>query len=769
MPRAAPSVAASRRHRVPGLAELARLHGVQSFYYDFSHGRRSASPEALIALLRALGAPVERPADVGEALRARREASWRTPLEPVHLAWDGRPLPIELRLPAVHANARAQCTLAMEDGDARVWRARLAELEREAEHEHFVAKRLPLPSPLPAGYHRLRIEGIGQPAETLVISAPRRAYGPDRREWAGFLPLYALRSRRSLALGDLGDLHELARWLGALGGSYVGTLPLFAAFLDPGVEPFEPSPYAPASRLFWNELYLDLERAPGLERSAAARELIASQEFRRPARREVGRDSVDWRRVAELKQRVLADVAGSFDTSDPSFRRFVARRPRLRQYAEFRAAARRLGVPWSEWPARLRDGRLRASDLDPADVRYHEYVQFAMDEQLAELAPARGADASSTGERRGAGPAEGGRAGEQEGRTGAQGSRRASDTRREESRPPALMPPAEDEASSEPLPAGLYLDIPLGVHRHGYDAWANPRLFPEGISAGAPPDALFGGGQDWGFPPIHPEELRRSGYRYFIDSLRTVMPFAGALRFDHVMSLHRLYWIPLGFGAKEGTYVRYRPDEYYAILSLESHRHRTRIVGEDLGTVPQEVRARMGRHHIGRMYVLQYEAVPTNLPPVGAVIPGSVASLNTHDMPPFRGFWKGEDIADRQELGLADEHAVRAELRTRADLREKLASFLTAEGWLESSADEQKVLRAALSFLAAGDDWLTLAGLEDLWGEDRPQNVPGTDEERPNWRRRARLSLDEMKRDAVVEGILRTIDRIRRHPRNSHG
>ncbi|HEU0051792.1 MAG TPA: 4-alpha-glucanotransferase, partial [Longimicrobium sp.] len=272
-----------------------------------------------------------------------------------------------------------------------------------------------------------------------------------------------------------------------------------------------------------------------------------------------------------------------------------------------------------------------------------------------------------------------------------------------------------------------------------------------------------------GFPPVHPEELRRSGYRYFIDSLRTVMPFAGALRFDHVMSLHRLYWIPPGFGAREGTYVRYRPDEYYAILSLESHRHRTRIVGEDLGTVPQEVRARMGRHHIGRMYVLQYEAVPTNQPPVGAVIPGSVASLNTHDMPPFRGFWEGADIADRQDLGLVDERAARAERRTRSELRDKLASFLTAEGWLESSTDEHSVLRAALAFLAAGEDWLTLAGLEDLWGEDRPQNVPGTSEERPNWRRRARLSLDELKRDPELDEILRTIDSIRRDPRNSHG
>ena len=247
------------------------------------------------------------------------------------------------------------------------------------------------------------------------------------------------------------------------------------------------------------------------------------------------------------------------------------------------------------------------------------------------------------------------------------------------------------------------------------------------------------------------------------------MPYAGALRFDHVMSLHRLYWIPPGFGPKEGTYVRYRPDEFYAILALESHRHRTRIVGEDLGTVPQEVRAGMGSHHIGRMYVLQYEATPNRTTPVGAVIPGCVASLNTHDMPTFAGFWDGEDIDDRLALGLIDERAARKEHEQRERLRGLLAGFLKREGWLEDDPEREPVLEAALEFLGHSDAWLTLAGLEDLWGETRPQNVPGTAEERPNWRRRARLSLEEMRRDPQIERVLRTIDRIRRDPRYANG
>ncbi len=764
------AVAPSRSGRIPGLAQLARLYGVQPYYYDVARQRRAAGPEALLALLRALGAPVERPADVRGALERRREESWTTPADPVHLAWHGRPLPLKLRLPVARADVRARCTLTLEDGDARVWSARLADLEVEAEHEgRFLAKRLPLPSPLPPGYHRLRVDGIGDPAETLIIAAPRRAFGPPAREWGAFLPLYSLRSQRSPALGDLGDLSELAAWIGSLGGSAIGTLPLFAAFLDAEVRPFEPSPYAPATRLFWNELYLDLERAPGLADAPAARELLGSAAFRHAVRREARRELVDYRQLPGLKRRVVAQLAAAFDRADPAFRRFRERHPRLDEYARFRAAVLRQGTPWREWPAPLRDGRIRAGDVDPADVRYHEYAQFAMDAQLGELAHAgRGEDVDR---RRGAGRFETDAGTRRHGDTGKRRQRRDPGGRPVPASPRPRVPVSaeEREDSDGRRPASLYLDIPLGVHRDGYDVWANRGLFPDRISAGAPPDALFGGGQDWGFPPLHPEELRRTGYRYFVDSLRTVMPFAGALRFDHVMSLHRLYWIPEGFGAREGTYVRYPAEELYAILALESHRHRTRIVGEDLGTVPQEVRAQMGRHHIARLYVLQYEANPGETPPVHAVVPDSVASLNTHDMPPFRGFWEGADIEDRQDLGLIDGAGARAERAARAELCARLASFLTAQGWLAGSADERAVLQAALAYLSAGDDWLTLAGLADLWGEDRPQNVPGTAEERPNWRRRARLTLDEMKSDPAVEGILRTIDRIRRDARHDHG
>ena len=205
---------------------------------------------------------------------------------------------------------------------------------------------------------------------------------------------------------------------------------------------------------------------------------------------------------------------------------------------------------------------------------------------------------------------------------------------------------------------GLYLDLPLGVHRLGYDTWCYPDLFVSGASGGAPPDAVFTKGQDWGFPPLHPDHLRASGYQYFIAGLRSHLQRAGILRIDHVMGLHRLFWIPAGMSASSGVYVRYPADELYAVLCLESHRSRSLIVGENLGTVPARVNAAMRRHGVRGTYVVQYELQPRSDRPLAPVHRQTVASVNTHDMPPLAAFWKGSELDDLHDLGLFDETAV---------------------------------------------------------------------------------------------------------------
>jgi 4-alpha-glucanotransferase len=307
----------------------------------------------------------------------------------------------------------------------------------------------------------------------------------------------------------------------------------------------------------------------------------------------------------------------------------------------------------------------------------------------------------------------------------------------------------------------------VGVNRDGYDVWRERQVFALEASGGAPPDAFFTLGQNWGFPPLHPEGLRREGYRYYIQCLRHHLRHAKLLRIDHVMGLHRAYWVPAGFDAHQGVYVRYPAEEFYAVLNLESHRHQAQIVGENLGTVPPHINLALERHgvrgmHVGQFGVRADTRAACETPPRTAV-----ASLNTHDTATFAGFISGADIDDRVALGLATQSDSSAEHAARGVQRNALAAYLLRAGDASavSSATPQAMLEAWLGFLARSDVELLLVNLEDLWLEAAPQNVPGTWQERPNWMRKARFSLEEIRRMPELLNLLRSIDQIRKNAR----
>ncbi len=327
---------------------------------------------------------------------------------------------------------------------------------------------------------------------------------------------------------------------------------------------------------------------------------------------------------------------------------------------------------------------------------------------------------------------------------------------------------AAEQLASAADSTPLYADLPIGVHPQGFDPTWSPSSFVPGAHGGAPPDLFFAGGQDWAFPPLHPEAMREDGYSYFISMLQRAFRHAAYVRIDHVMGLERLYWIPDGFDARHGAYVSYRFDELHALVALEAHRAGVVVVGEDLGTVPDSLRSRMAEERMLRSWVFQFESTteqPLPIPPEGAL-----ASWGTHDLPRFSAYFWGDDIDDKERAAWLTPTETAHERARRARWRQALLESIGVEesdGAAErAGADERadsaaRALRGCLDHLARSPADLVLVDLEDLWGERQPQNRPGTGTEAANWRRRATRTLRQMQHDTGIADFLRHLHRLR--------
>ncbi|HEX3824872.1 MAG TPA: 4-alpha-glucanotransferase [Mycobacteriales bacterium] len=580
------------------LRRLAHAHGIQ-LSYTASNGRRvRASHDSLVATLNALGIAVSTARNAHDLLAELERDQREAPLEPVVVVDRAGMLSSQINLPPATEPARCQISVTREDGE--VVRRGLSDLVARGGDSQRLSVDLTALD-LPPGYHELSVEGPGFVADAMLLVPPARS-SPDSRSFGVFAPAYALRGSADWGVGTFTELAQLADYVGMLGGEILGTLPMFPTSF---ATPVDPSPYLPVSRLFVNELFIDVEALPEFARSDAARAIVSSPDFTAElaALRRLPR--VDYGEVMARKRRILtlcaAELLGEPSRRRDEFEEFLAGHPELASYAGFRATGERIGVDWHDWGGS--PGELPAGPIDHGAERYHLYAQFVAADQLAAAAD------HSIGAR-----------------------------------------------------AALYLDLPLGVHPDGFDTWSRASLFAA-ATVGAPPDRLAPQGQAWGFPPLHPVRLRRDRYRYVIDCYRHLLAHAGAIRIDHVLGLERLFWIPPGAGAESGAYVRYRSEELLAIVAIEAARAGAVIVGEDLGTASGGIRPAMDRVGMLHSFVYQFSATATE--PFPQPVSPSMATLGSHDLPRFAAFWHGEDIDDRVARGVTSQQAAIVEHRDR--------------------------------------------------------------------------------------------------------
>ena len=665
------------------LRELASTHGISTEYWDWRGRHVQVGRDALVAVLAGLGVDASTPEAAQVAVTADRAARWSRMLPATVVARRGASPWFWVHVP--HGEP-AEVWIELEDGGRR---------HDIAQVDHWVdpmriggaligEATYAVPSDLPAGYHALRARCGDTTATATLIVAPDRLELPAAlergRAWGFLTQLYAVRSRRSWGIGDLGDLADLAAWSGhELGAGFVLVNPLHAG--SPAT-PIEPSPYLPASRRFANPLYLRLEAVPEAAYLGAAR-----AEFDRLA--EQGRaltdaDVIDRDACWPLKRRAL-ELLCAVELTPGRAASLAAYREReaegLGEFATWCALAEVHGGAMKEWPDELRDARsetvaaerLRLSDA----VELHVRAQWWLDEQLAAAATA---------------------------------------------------------ARDAGMGIGVVHDLAVGVDPDGADPWVLGDLLAGDCSVGAPPDAYTQAGQDWSQPPWRPDRLAEVGYAPYRAMLRTVLRHAGGLRVDHVLGLFRLWWVPAGMPPTEGAYVRYDHEALIGILLLEAERAGAVVIGEDLGTVEPWVRDYLRERGVFGTSVLWFERGWSD----EALRPEHwrelcLASVTTHDLPPTAGYLAGVHVDLRGSLGLL-ERAVEDERAVHdADVADWTA-LLVELGLLREGAGEREVVEALHRFLVRTPSRLLGVALPDAVGDRRPVNQPGTHQEYPNWR-----------------------------------
>ena len=682
------------------LRQLADAYGVATEYWDQAGERVEVGAATVTTVLRALGVDASGPDAVAAELQRVTLRDWRRVLPPVFVMRQGEDRRLWVHLP--HGTS-VRVHVDLEDGGGQDleqmdWWVDPVDVDGRLVGEASFR----LPGDLPLGWHAVQAEGDFGQASTVLVVAPRRLdpaaiTGP--RQWGFMTQLYAMRSAQSWGLGDLHDLATLAAWSGRdLGAGFVLINPLHAASPVP---PMAPSPYLPVTRRFANPMYLRIEDIPEFDelgRKAAKRVAKQAAALRAMSTSSalLDRDAV-WAAKRAALEAIFAE--GLSGKRQRRFEGYCAEQGAgLVDFATWCAISDVHGPDPREWP----DG-LRQPDADDVaafrrrhrdDVTFHMWLQWLVDEQL---------------------------------RTTQAAARDAG------------------------MAIGIMHDLAVGVHPEGADAWALADVLATGVGVGAPPDMYNQMGQNWSQPPWRPDALAEAAFVPFRDMLRTVLRHAGGLRIDHVLGLFRLWWVPDGFPAYAGTFVRLDYDAMLSVLMLEAYRAGAVIVGEDLGTVEPWVQEALSERGILGTSILWFEGEGGSPRDPDDWRREVLASVTVHDLPPTAGYLRDEHVRIRSELGLLTTPE-EVERTHSAQERAAWADILRRHGYLpfdlslDTDSGREEFVVALHRAVAGSPARLVGVAVTDVAGDRRAQNQPGTDQEYPNWR----VPLGNASGDAVL-------------------
>lgn len=552
--------------------------------------------------------------------------------------------------------------------------------------------------PLNSGVHKLFV-GTGSVREEIrVIAAPNTAPSLETmtgqsRIWGLNTALYGLHSDNTRGLGDFRDLANSAVSVGNMGAAFLGINPVHAIGW---AEHDTISPYSPSHRAFLNTAHIAADQIPGLRHCVAAQSVlhtVRQSEFQTSV--------IDYQRHYRLHSELLLELYRLFEleadaSAQLSFKTYCQSQGRsLDSFACFEALSELHGADWRDWPTELHTGNISDIGISEPKKRFHKWLQWIATTQLLQ---------------------------------------------------------AQEQARGSGMALGLYLDLAVGPRRGAAETWCETETVAAGVSIGAPPDFLSPAGQNWDLAGFAPRKLAETGYQALRDILARTMRHCGVLRVDHILGMNRSFWIP--DDGSPGGYIKQPFESLLAIVAIEAERAGTVVIGEDLGLVPDGFRETMRAHGLYSYSVLQYEKNDKgqiNRP--DQLRPASLACFGTHDTPTLKGYLEGRDIKWWQKLNWIDE----AGAKEAKSQRNKEVAGLS--GW-KSRSGETGVVDPSFehlndgvhSALAGSQIAMISVQLDDVLEEAEAQNLPGTIDEHPNWRRRCKIPVEAL---AAQDSLLR--------------
>ena len=303
---------------------------------------------------------------------------------------------------------------------------------------------------------------------------------------------------------------------------------------------------------------------------------------------------------------------------------------------------------------------------------------------------------------------------------------------------------AQQRSKGAGMSLGLYLDLAVGSRRDGAESWCEQAAVAQGVSIGAPPDHLSPEGQNWNLTAFAPRKLKALRYRPLRRIIAQTIRHAGIIRIDHVLGLMRSYWIP--DDGSPGGYVRQPFESLLAIVKIEAERFNCAVVGEDLGLVPDGFRETMRDNGFYGYSVLQYEKdTQGQFHHPDVISPQVLSCFATHDTPTVRGYESGRDIDWWEKLDWID--AEKAE-SMRLDRSNSVDAF-------RGDDDFQARVHSMIAYSKAA---LVVVPLDDVLGVVEAQNLPGTIDQYPNWRRKYDVDLDNLSSDGRLDATAKLMN-----------